>query len=310
MPTYSKTRTWDTSTPDSGDLFDDEFDNIYAGLNELDSNITLYGKRTGELFWLDDYTAPSASFPALCLSAADATLDAANWGQTFIDHLRAIPLRYAPTSTNKTAFDVTNWAIATNVATLTFANSAAENALLAGLAEDNLVHGSFTNWRTITLAAAIGDITAGTYAITALSTGSRTISFAFTAANNSGAVTATASFYRHRIVSSTTTARHFAASGRGFFSTDDTSGAEWIGGLRRRDRMQGHYHPITPVNNVSLNLGAGGPHGWAGGGYLQTGNSIGAPSTDGTNGTPRTGSTTHGPGLAAFAYKWAGEYTP
>lgn len=35
-----KTRTWDQDTPNDGNFFDDEFDNIYSDLNDLDTRIT------------------------------------------------------------------------------------------------------------------------------------------------------------------------------------------------------------------------------------------------------------------------------
>jgi len=120
---------------------------------------------------------------------------------------------------------------------LTFANTTAENAMLAAQSEDVLVNGGFSNGRSVTLAGAIGDITAGEYAITDIDAASRTIDFAFTAGNNSGSGSFTINFYENRIPGSTTTARLYEATARSLVSANDADGEE-IAGLRRRDRGQ------------------------------------------------------------------------
>lgn len=257
-----------------------------------------HGKPLGELFFLHKHKDPAAFnknspenyFPALCLDDGDHDIAAANWPD-LVPELRAIKSTYNEGITGEdSAFDVTNWAVATNVGTLTFANTTAENTMLAALAEDNLVHGNYTSWRSITLAGAIGNIPAGEYAITALNATARTVTFNVTASDGSGGVTATAEFYRHRIPGSSTTARVYERPAGVLVAANDPDG-ECIAGYRRRDRFQGHIpDPIAASGSVAMTLA----NGFAGG--TSTGGVPGAPynglKSDGTNGTPRTGKTT------------------
>jgi len=67
-------------------------------------------------------------------------------------------------------------------------------------------------------------------------------------------------------------------------------------GAAREDQAQGHIHPITGGSGQQIYSTGGGaiapattPN------YIGTAWGIGTPSTDGTNGTPRTGEYTHGP---------------
>lgn len=276
----------------------------------------------GEIKFMDDYYAPSASFPWKALTDDDSVLTTTNWPD-LVPHLRAKTLKYKPgTSSSQSAFNVTNWAISTNVATLTFSNLTPENAILAALAEDKLVHGSFTAWRTITLASAIGSITAGTYAITAMSTSSRTISFAFTGTNGSGSVTATVAFYPHRLSTADdaggTQARHFKAVGEAFHTVNDADNS-WIGGLRRRFRMQGHifYNGAPSDVNLAYNTNYGytteeittGRLGTTTTGTPARQGKTSAPKPDGVNGTPLIDNKTHSPGFGVFAYLYGGSYS-
>lgn len=268
-------------------------------------------KHVGELFALLDKKAPvgfgtgteDTYFPELCLTNIDSYLDISdtNWPD-LVSYLRGLKMVFKDGLTGELAsFGVTNWAISSNVATLTFTNDADHIAFLTALSEEQTVHGSFTNWRTVTLASAIGNITAGTYAISAISAGSRTISFAFTAANASGSVTASVEFYAHRIAGSATTARVWTAKGMSIIGVNDANGYFVSGGLRRRDFMQGHIHSGSiPIAGVA----------WAtpGNSGLTNTGTIGTPITDGTNGTPRTGKTTHGPAIAAHIYIHGGRY--
>lgn len=266
-----------------------------------------FGKHVGELFFLDnvqdpaefDEDDPESFFPAKCLDAIETyeDLSATNWPD-LVPHLRAKALTYFDGITGeKSSFDVTGWAIVSNVATLTFANTAGENAILAALTEDELVHGSFSNWRSVTLPSAIGGITAGEYAITDVDAASRTIDFTFAASNNSGSGSFTVNFYENRIPGSTTTARLYEATARTLVSANDASGEE-IAGLRRRDRLQGHWHHINDcansirygIGNVAAGTTVNAPTGASG----PTGGNLKARGifTDDENGTPRTGTTT------------------
>lgn len=229
------------------------------------------GKPLGELFFLNklklpvafDKTNPTLFFPAKCLDTIDIfeDIDVVNWPDMVPD-LRTMKLTYNEGITGaKSAFDVTDWDITSNVATLTFANTTAELAILAAVLEDNLVHGSYTDWRSITLASVIGDISAGEYAITNVDASLRQITFAFTAGNNSGAGSFTSEFYTNRVPGSSTTARLYEATARTLVSAND-GGGENINGLRRRDRMELITGQVTFVgdndNSVRMLTNEGG----------------------------------------------------
>jgi hypothetical protein len=123
-----------------------------------------FGKQIGELFFLDEAKVPAAFdkdnphlfFPGKCLSSIEDHEDiaVANFPE-LVPHLRAKAFKYFEGITGETsAFSVVNWAIVSNVATLTFSGTAA-TAMISALAEDVLVHGSFTEWRSVTLATII-----------------------------------------------------------------------------------------------------------------------------------------------------------
>ncbi len=285
-------------------LDDEEDEQILEALRKI-INQQSYFLKIGKLDWFDDYHAPAADFPYLCLTNEDAVLTTTNWPD-LVPYLRAKKVRYKPNLTGaKTAFDVTNFARATNVVTLTLANTAGEIALVKALAEDNLVHGSYTNWRTITLPNLISDVPVGDYRITAVDATARTISFEHTGSDGSSGVTSTVEHYPHRIAGQTTQARHLQVGGRALVSVNDAD-FEIIGGLRRRDRAQGHKHTLAVgggggLTQISIPTATG---------TLVSTDAFGDLVTDGTNGTPRTGKTTDPRALGAFLYMWAQTYVP
>lgn len=283
---------------------------LVARLAALDNYL-----RVGKLEWFDEWFQYGENAPWLILSDPDAVLNVANW-PLLVPHYRQKKVRYMPgTGSAKSAFDVTHYARASNIVTITLANTAAELALLAGLAEENLVHGSFSGWISIYLPAALGsnDVPIGDYAITALDAGARTISFSHTGANvGTTAQTKTIEVYPHRIPGSTTTARHYQITGRTFVSINDSDG-EVLAGLRRRDREQGHWHDIPTsyaTSNAVYNAAAVNSWGWQD--NFPTENNVEKKAksmiSDGTNGTPRTGKTTDPRALAAVPAIWAGKY--
>ncbi|EKO32857.1 hypothetical protein LEP1GSC163_0953 [Leptospira santarosai str. CBC379] len=270
--------------------------------NFIDVTFKQERKFLGEMFWMDDFKTPSTDFPAFCLAAPDQLINASGTGgmPDLVSYWLNIPFRFDPLGTNVTDFDAISYSISSNVLTVTFANTTACQKLIDALVEDNLVQGSFTNWMTGTLLQAIGGVPANaTLAITALSSASRTISFTCAAANSSGSLSVKVRFYKHRLpdITAGTTVinqvRHFAVQGRGFVSVMD-SDSEWIGGLRRRDRFQGHV--IQGVSNGGSAIQPGGSIG--------TGNPL-SPVSDGTNGNPRMGKTTDARGLSGFPYVFA-----
>ncbi len=176
--------------------------------------------------------------------------------------------------------------------------------LLAALAEDQLVDasaattaggwgmgkGAYTNWRCLNVG--------GTdYAITNVNVGAHTVTI--TGDSLSGAQTAIA--YPYRIAGAATSARVFRVSGEVSVAAGWQEG---VGGYRRRDRLQGHWHILT-LKDVD-----GADH-WArtttAAATAHPDNTEG-PSPDGVNGTPRTGGTTDARSVVRYFYVWAGRY--
>ncbi|EKT85928.1 hypothetical protein [Leptospira santarosai] len=287
--------------------------------NFLDVTFKQERKFLGEMFWMDDLRTTSTDFPAFCLASQDQLINASGAGgmPDLVSYWLNKPFRYDPLGTNVTDFDAISYSISSNVLTVTFANTTACQKLIDALVEDNLVQGSFTNWMTGTLLQAIGGVPANaTLAITALSSASRTISFTCAAANSSGSLSGVKMrFYKHRIpdvtpgTTVTTQVRHFAMQGRGFVAVMD-SDSDWIGGLRRRDRFQGHYHELwgllegaTGVSSAHFGIASPNTTIFPGGG--SSGQPVRTANTDGTNGTPRKGKTTDARGLSGFPYVFA-----
>jgi len=265
----------------------------------------------GRILILDEYKEPSADFPYYCLQKPSDVLTTTNYHADYINFLRNKPLRYlAGTGSAKTAFDISAWERTSNVVTVTFTNTTAEQKILNALSEDNLVHGSFTNWLTITVSGWTG-VAAGTYDITAIDAALRSISFTLAGADaTSTGVTATATFYKHRLNAGTdptgVMARHIQIVGRGFMTANDAD-AEYIAGLRFRDRMQGFSVGLTS-DATTVSGGATGIH------FLDPTDP--SPSTayaslltDGANGTPRFGATTRGAGYSVFTYHFVRRFT-
>lgn len=274
----------------------------------------------GEIFELARYKAPATSFPALPLIWSDRTLSDANWPD-LIPELRDTKMVYMPgEGSEKSAFDITHYARASNVITITLANTTAELALLAMIAEANLVHGSFSSWWSLNLPVALGsgDVPAGDYAITGIDAVSRLITFAHAGSNvGTTAVSRTVEIYPHRIPGSTTTARHYKVVGRSLVSANDADGEVWAGAMRR-DRFQKF---AMKLERGSLGTGSADPWNsadanvlnYAGGTYTASpySNQMSTRAReflpDG-GGTPRTGSTTDPRSLGIVLYKFAGRY--
>lgn len=265
----------------------------------------------GEIFELARYKAPSASFPALPLIWSDRTLSDANWPD-LIPELRDTKMVYMPGEVSeKSAFDITHYSRASNVITITLANTTAELSLLAMLAEANLVHGSFSSWWSLYLPVALGggDVPIGDYAITGIDAVIRQITFAHTGSNvGTTGVSRTMEVYPHRIPGSTTTARHYKVVGRALVSANDADGEVWAGAMRR-DRMQGHWH-----KHDMSGVGASGSGGvgkiWNEPQTPDKTTGVGDAIPDGTNGTPRIGKTTDPRALGVVIYKFAGRFNP
>jgi len=253
-----------------------------------------------------------------------------------VDYLRAIPLRFDPLNANNIDFTVTDWSYSGATITLTFAyttpKGTKESKVVRSLHEDAFVHNkndtigvnyyefeAVTSWRTITLVDPLRDDTdvvqvpAGTYQITAIAggeSGQAQIKFVHSAtpSGTPKSESRLVRFYPYRIQDSGQnsspnagiTALHFAVQGRGFVTVDNADSAEWVGGLRRRDRLQG----FTLSSNAIV---------------LDTGIAFGASSSygigfhsiisDGVNGEPRVANTTDSRGLGLYPYIWAKSFS-
>ena len=238
----------------------------------------------------------SASFPWFCLSYPDVDLTTTNYSTEFIDELRARKYIYDEFSTNTSTFSGT-WS--SNVFTLT--DNAANNAMLAELAEDWLYHGSPTsNWRI--LRSNNQD-----YNITGITVATRQITVNIDGSATSGT---SIEIFTNRVYRQATQARHFSEAGLATYQ----AGGGKSGRLFRRDQTQGHWHTVighlssTSVNGLSpfvctVNNNANIPNTHPANMY---GRNI---VTDGTNGTPRTGSETIAKSSSDYRYVYVGSYT-
>lgn len=250
-------------------------------------------------------------FPGLCLTSIDSYTDISETNAPdAVPWLRGLKTIFKDGLTDEISSPVViAWAIASNVATLTFQNNANHIAFLTALAEDNTHHGSYTGWRSVTLNTVIGTIDAGTYAITNVNASARTVSFAYTASDGGASGTWAADFYAYRVAGSTTTARVFSAKGLSLVGVNDINGYFVSGGLRRRGYFQGHWHD-RPAGYDSFYGGKAGELNFTVG-TLPLGNSAHStswPVNDGINGTPRYAKETHSPALSVHLYLHLGRY--
>jgi hypothetical protein len=252
-----------------------------------------------------------------------------------VDYLRAIPLRFDPLNANNIDFTVTDWSYSGATITLTFAyttpKGTKESKVVRSLHEDAFVHNSntsigvdysafeaVTSWRTITLVEPLRDDTdaiqvpVGTYQITAIAGGESgaaqiKLIHSATPSGTPKVESRLTRFYPYRIqdsgqnldVNAPIKALHFAVQGRGFVTVDNADSSEWVGGLRRRDRFQGHK-----TETLGFIVGTGG---LVSGSYGISDSSNNYYS-DGTNGSPRVSNTTDSRGLGLYPYIWAKSY--
>jgi len=232
---------------------------------------------------LNSYKPISSAFPWLCMSLSDRTLAVANYSQDLIDVYRARKVVYDELDTAVSSFEG-----AWSGSNFTLTDNAANVAMIAELYEDWLFAGSpASGWRIL--------VSDGVeYNITGFTVASRIITV-------SGSPAGTAiEIYLNRILGSTTSCKHFSWAGLGLYMT----GQNKITGLRRRDKFQGHYHDF-------YRSGSGGASNSMTQGSTQNAGSTGIlkPVTDGTNGTPRTGTKTEIESATAMMYLYVGSYT-
>ena len=280
-------------------------------------NAIKYSKNIGEFFYIEENKSPSAFaintpddfFPAINLSKININSDISTTNYPLlVPYLRALKVRYL----DGTSGEVDSWTATVSGSNITMPTSTDSDAILSSLAEDVLVHGGYTNYRSITVA--------GTeFPITNINTSTRVI----TVTGTPSAGSQTVEFFNYRITGSSTTARLFEVKGRGFIAPNDSSGRHQ-NGLRVRDRFQDWQLGVLGDSTGSRDYyGEGGTR------DRQWSNTLGTAVTqtnftmitdgqgdtkrakalsDGTNGTPRTGLTTHGAGVSAHLYIWARSY--
>jgi hypothetical protein len=260
-------------------------------------NAIKYSKNIGEFFWLESNRNPSAFvlatpddfYPAINLSKININLDISTTNYPLlVPYLRALKVRYLDGKSG----EVNSWTATVSGSNIAMPTSTDSDAILSSLAEDVLVHGGYTNYRSITVA--------GTeFPITNINTSTRVI----TVTGTPSAGSQTVEFFNYRITGSSTTARLFEVNGRGFIAPNDSSGRHQ-NGLRVRDRFQGHKIRLDNSTNGTQSTFVSGTDIYNIGGTNNQTSII----SDGTNGTPRTGLTTHGAGVSAHLYIWARSY--
>jgi hypothetical protein len=276
-------------------------------------NAIKYSKNIGEFFYIEENKSPSAFvlatpdnfFPAINLSKININLDISTTNYPLlVPYLRALKVKYL----DGTSGEVSSFTATVASSSITMPTSTSSDAILSSLAEDVLVHGGYTNYRSITVA--------GTeFPITNINTSTRVI----TVTGTPSAGSQTVEFYNYRITGSSTTARLFEVKGRGFIAPNDSSGRHQ-NGLRVRDRYQGHWFADSTNTTLQLRSYTGNPSGSVVTDPPQAdarfstaaangGNNKSIVHIDDTiNGTPRTGLTTHGAGVSAHLYIWARSY--
>lgn len=192
---------------------------------------------------------------------------------------------------------------------LTFASTTANDAFLKAISEDALVQRWFSSGQSANYAGSGADFSNGRcinvagsdFAITAINVGSRTITVSGSPTTGSQTVI----LYPARIAGSTTSIRLHRLTGFVPVGAGDADG-QYGGMMRVMDRGQGHYHGLSSSATALLGTPAGAAANVANSGaaYNQ-GITITSPTTDGTNGTPRTGKTTDPRAYGVYIYTWA-----
>ena len=226
----------------------------------------------------------SPTHPWFCLSYPSIDFTTANYSTEFIDELRARKYIYDEFGTNTSTFSGT-WA--GNIFTL--ANNAANNAMLAELAEDWLFHGSpLNNWRII------NDGTLD-FKMTTMNVTARTITVDLDSETTTGT---SIIIYTNRVYRDATKARHFSEAGLATYQ----AGGGKSGRLFRRDQLQG-FHILMARAASTITYGIGGTTT----GVLDQ--RLTHIVNDGTNGTPRTGAETIAKSSSRYEYIYVGSYT-
>ena len=258
----------------------------------------------GELVLSELILTPSASFPAVPRNVNQDIL-AANYPAL------------VPALRNQAAsvLGVTDHAVNVAGNVITFGVAPETNALIGLIINDAIVTNyidtgepaNFLNGATYAVAAAQRTITISNvdYAITGADAVARTI----TTAVNPPAGAQTATCYTYRVAGAATTARLLRIAGFVGVAAGD-AGGEVVGGFRKMDRSQSHYHSIRGGGTAIVSLITNGQVMGATVFSSVVNNVVTAPFTDGTNGTTRTGKTTDPRTAGQYAYTWGAVFIP
>jgi hypothetical protein len=257
----------------------------------------------GELLLSEFDESTSESFPAVPRNV-NQDLDVANW-----------PLLVAKMRAVKTSvLGVTDHAATVAASVVTMPNTAASNALIALLVSDAIVSNYINTSEPANFAGGADYATVSTrrslnvagtdYAITGINATLREITV-------DGVPTAgaqSASCYTYRIAGSSTSARLLRIAGFVGVAAGD-AGGEVVGGFRKMDRGQGHRHLEKTSTSTNIDNGS-----WVKasnfGPERDSSQNTSDPTTDTTNGTPRTGKTTDPRTAGQYAYTWGAQYIP
>ena len=178
--------------------------------------------------------------------------------------------------------------------TFTLTDSASARILMEALNEDYLYNGGIiTNWMTLRCAGT--DVSIESFNVAARTI---TVVSAITSPTNN------IELYPHRSSTSSASAIHK--------QVDDSvlinNGIQVVNGLRLRDRLQGHRHSIQGYASTGGSTPSNATTGTAQGDIRNPYSDWTAlsPTTDTTNGNPRTGQFTRPRGLGVYFYEYVG----
>jgi len=270
--------------------------------------------RVGMIMSSLEVITPSADAPWLDISQDHLSLAASGAGSW------PILVPFLRTLSGGSGYVVTGYTSGVSTVLQMDSGDAATAAFVLALYEDNLYHGdgveNYTNYKTITIATAFGDIVAGDYNIVDIDPVLFRIEI--DAATAGPSAPGTIDHYPFRIKSSSTTARWFRVTD----SVVTTSGSEYIPAFRARDRIQIHKHTDTGHSHgilgfyvvyVSNSPWPGSVYAYVGDGGGNTGASAAAITDPVTTLTPgfdaiRYGNTTRTRLLATRAYMFGGVF--
>jgi len=260
----------------------------------------------GELVLSELSMASSTSFPAIPRNV-DQDILAANW-PNLVTALR---------NQAASVLGVTDHAVTVAGNVITF--GVGDTALISLIINDAIVTkyindgepANFANGSTYAVAEAQRCITiAGTdYTITGADAVARTL----TVSVNPPAGAQVATCYAYRVAGAATTARLLRIAGFVGVAAGD-AGGEVVGGFRKMDRFEGHWHRIFVAGAGSAIpiWSTSGANSYSAGAssVVEVGLVAQASENDGTNGTPRTGKTTDPRTAGQYAYTWGAVYIP